>query len=455
MNIIIQVSQLLLSLSLLILLHELGHFLFARLFNTRVEKFYLFFDPWFSLFKIKKGDTEYGIGWLPLGGYVKISGMIDESMDKEAMKQPPKPYEFRSKPAWQRLLIMLGGVMVNVLLGFVIYGFVLFVWGEKYLPTKNVKDGIWVTDSILNEIGLQTGDKIISINGKQPERFSQILEEMLYAGEMRIERDGKDTTLVIPTDFPGLLSDNRIHNKGPIMYVRMPFIITEIPDTSLNVDAGFKPKDKIISINGNEITYFDEYAEQVKDLKGKEVTFIVERDGKNEEVAAIIGKDGKIGVGFAFLPLSQLEKLGYYELATLKYGLLESIGGGINKGKEKLKSYVRQFKLIFNFDTGAHKGIGGFGAIAGLFPAQWDWQYFWEITAFLSIMLAFLNVLPIPALDGGHVMFLFYEIITGRKPGDKFMEYAQMVGMVLLLMLLLYANGNDIYRKIISMMGGG
>jgi regulator of sigma E protease len=453
MKILIQIGQLLLSLSILVILHELGHFIFARLFKTRVEKFYLFFDPWFSLFKIKKGDTEYGIGWLPLGGYVKISGMIDESMDKEQLKQPPQPYEFRTKPAWQRLLIMLGGVSVNLILGFVIYTYILFTWGEKYLPNKNLTDGIWVMDSLVLDLGLKTGDKIVSVNGKTIERFSDIPEELLYGGKVSIVRDNKDTIITWPENFAGQLADSRLHKKGMMFYYRVPFIIGEVPDTSHNNKSGIMPKDRVITIGNIPIKYYDQVAAILDTMKGQTVPFTIERDTKKILINLTVNDNGKIGVVPGFLSPDQLEKLGYYKFVSKKFSLIQSVPAGYNRARESLTSYIRQIGLIFNFESGAHKGIGGFAAIGGLFPPVWDWQSFWEITALLSIMLAFLNVLPIPALDGGHVMFLGYEIITGRKPGDKFLEYAQIVGMVLLLFLLLYANGNDVYRWISGLIG--
>lgn len=453
MKILIQVGQLLLSLSILIILHELGHFLFARLFKTRVEKFYLFFDPWFSLFKVKKGHTEYGIGWLPLGGYVKISGMIDESMDKEQLKKPPQPWEFRSKPAWQRLLIMLGGVLVNLFLGFLIYTFILFAWGEKYLPNENLSDGIWVTDSIMYDMGFRNGDKVISINGHQPENFSGMLEEMFYGGEIVLQRAKGDTSLYLPEDFAGRLIDNSIHNKGLLIYPRIPFIVSEIPDTSINAGSGLQVRDRLVKLGNQDIKYADQIIDMLDTLKGKTITGVVERDGGEKEVSLKVSDRGKLEIFHGLLSYDQLEKLGVYKFATRNYSFLASIPAGFHMAKEKLQSYIRQFKLIFNFKTGAYKGVGGFGAITNLFPPVWDWQIFWGITAFLSLMLAFLNILPIPALDGGHVTFLIYEMITGRKPGDKFLEYAQIIGMFILLFLLLYANGNDVYRWILRLIG--
>lgn len=451
MDTLIKIGQLLLSLSILIVLHELGHFLFARLFKTRVEKFYLFFDPWFSLFKVKKGETEYGIGWLPLGGYVKISGMIDESMDKEQLAKPPQPYEFRSKPSWQRLLIMLGGVIVNLILGFVIYTMILFAWGETYIPNKSLTDGVWVQDSVMTStIGLQTGDKVISINDEKPERFSEIILKAIHGGTMIVERDGEQVELTIPVDFAGILSENSIKRKGALISPRLPFVIASVPDTSHNVNAGLLKFDRLVGINGAPFKYYDEYGALVDTLKGQKVNVTVIRENEEKELALQIDDNGKIGVEIA-LSISEFERLGYIELSVHKYTFLQSIPAGFRKAKNQLYEYIKQVGLIFNFKSGAHKGIGGFAAIGSLFPPSWDWHSFWEITAFLSLMLAFLNVLPIPALDGGHVTFLLYEMITGRKPGEKFLEYAQIVGMVLLLFLLVYANLNDLLRFIKGM----
>lgn len=450
MGVIIQIGQLLLSLSILVILHELGHFLFARLFKTRVEKFYLFFDPWFSLFKVKKGDTEYGIGWLPFGGYVKISGMMDESMDREQLKKPPQPYEFRSKPSWQRLLIMLGGVMVNLILGIVIYTCILFVWGEKYLPNNNLTDGIWCTDSLVIDLGLKNGDKIISVNGTEPLRFSDILPEMVFGGKMIIERDGERKVIIIPEDFVGKLVENR---RSLLIYPRVPLIIKEVPDTSINKNTGFMPLDRVIAINGTMLKYYDQFNSIADTLKGQNVSVGILRDNDTLTLSGILDARGKLGVAVAITSFDEMDRLGIYNFKVKKFSFLESIPAGLQKAKEKLGFYIKQFKLIFNFKTGAYKGIGGFGAIGGLFPPTWEWEAFWEITAFLSLILAFMNILPIPALDGGHVAFLLYEMITGRKPGDKFLEYATIVGMVILLSLLLYANGNDVYRWIQDLLG--
>jgi len=443
-EILIKAAQFLLSLSILIVLHELGHFIPAKLFKTKVEKFYLFFDPWFSLFKIKRGETEYGIGWLPLGGYVKIAGMIDESMDKEQMKKDPEPWEFRSKPAWQRLIIMLGGVLVNLLLAMVLYSMTLFVWGETYLPNKNLKDGVWCVDSLAHEMGFMNGDKITSVNGKTIENFSDIMPEMLYGGNVQILRNGEEKTIEIPQNFIEQLIDN--NNKAPLFSPRLPFIVGKVLDTMPAFEAGLKEEDKIIAFNGAPIVYFDQLEDSLKSNKNQNATISVEREKELIELNVAITNEGTIGFQPMVYSLRELEKMNVYELEKQSFGFFESIPAGINKAIDKLDFYIKQFKLILNPNTGAYKGLGGFATMGSMFPAVWDWQIFWEMTAFLSIILAFMNILPIPALDGGHVMFLLYEMITGRAPNEKFLEKAQLVGMILLFGLLIFANGNDIFR---------
>ncbi len=450
MGVIIQIGQLLLSLSILVILHELGHFLFARLFKTRVEKFYLFFDPWFSLFKLKRGDTEYGIGWLPLGGYVKISGMIDESMDREQMKQPPQPWEFRSKPTGQRLLIMLGGVIVNLILGFLIYSAVLYVWGEKYLPNKNLTDGIWCVDPIARDIGFRNGDKIISINGIEPNRFEDIYREIIFGGTVKVLRDNQVDSFLVPEDFIGSLVKER---NVMLFYPRVPFIIREIPDTSINAGAGLKPRDQVLGINGIPIRYYDEYLSIVDTLPPGRITLDVLRNDTRLPVEVSLSDNRKIEVLSIIPDFDELEKLNLYKLETTKYSFFSALPAGFKLARDRLSFYIKQFKLIFDFKTGAYKGLGGFGTIGGLFPRAWEWQSFWEITAFLSLILAFMNVLPIPALDGGHVTFLLYEMVTRRKPSEKFLEYAQIVGMVIIFGLLIFANTNDILRWISRLLG--
>ncbi|MCB0479863.1 MAG: RIP metalloprotease RseP [Flavobacteriales bacterium] len=443
-DILIKGSQFLLSLSILVILHEFGHFIPAKLFKTRVEKFYLFFDWKFSLFKFNMRGTEYGIGWIPLGGYVKISGMIDESMDTDQMKTPPQPWEFRSKPAWQRLIIMLGGVTVNFLLAMVIYSAVLFVWGEKYLPNENLTGGIWVRDSLAMDMGFRNGDKIVDINGKRIERFSEIMPEMIYGGSVKVLREsGEEEFIDIPKDFIEQLVDK----ESRLLFIyRMPFLVSELPAESHNLNSGLQTKDIIVGINGKEVLYWDQYEKELAEVAGQRVELNVRRGDEKLVVQADVNEHGKIGVGFAGTSLIDLDKLGFYKLETNKFGLLESIPAGIGLAYDRFSSYLRQLKLIFNPSTGAYKGVGGFAAIGNLFPAEWNWQIFWEMTAFLSIMLGVLNLLPIPALDGGHVMFTLYEIVSGRKPSDKFLEYAQMIGLVLLLSLFVFANGNDLFK---------
>lgn len=442
-DILIKTAQFVLSISILVVLHELGHFIPARLFGTRVEKFYLFFDPWFSLFKFKKGDTEYGVGWLPLGGYVKIAGMIDESMDRKQMDNPPASWEFRAKPAWQRLIIMLGGVTVNFLLAMIIYAGVLFVWGESFLPASALKDGIWVQDSLAYQMGLRNGDRILSVNNKTPERFQDLMPEMIYGGNIVVQRNDRDTTIAIPSNFV----ESLIEQKSKLLFMyRMPFVIAGFADDSPNKASGLEIKDEILAVNGQTLRWFDQYKETFAMLKGQQAMLTVERDGVTREVTVQINENGMIGVAPHLFTISELEKKGVYSLETREFGLFESIPAGIGLAIDKVSGYLRQLQLIFNPSTGAYKGLGGFATIGNLFPPVWDWQIFWEMTAFLSIMLGVLNLLPIPALDGGHAMFTTFELISGRKPNQKFLEYAQIAGMILLLALVLYANGNDLLR---------
>lgn len=450
MEVVVKIGQFLLSLSILVVLHELGHFTFAKLFKTRVEKFYMFFNPGFSLFKFKKGETEYGIGWLPLGGYVKIAGMIDESMDKEQMKLPPEPYEFRSKPAWQRLLIMVGGVLVNFILAFVIYTAVLFTWGEQYLPAENVKYGV-VCDSLAESIGLQDGDKIVSLDNQKVERFYDIIPNILLNSPKSIQfiRNKEQLSIDIPSSFvPGLLAhSSKGFSSSPVFDVRYPYSavsVGKVMKESPASEAGIVKGDRIVSIDSVPFEYYDQFEAFTSANKGKNVLVQLNREGSSLQVPLTIGEDGKIGF------YTQIEA-GVFEYSTLKYSFLEAIPAGINKGIDKLSSYLKQFKLIFSSETKAYKSLGGFITIGSIFPGVWNWQAFWNLTAFLSIILAIMNILPIPALDGGHVMFLMYEIITGRKPGDKFMEYAQITGMVLLFGLLIFANGNDVVKWISSL----
>ena len=438
MVILIKAAQLLLSLSILVILHEFGHFIFAKLFHCRVEKFYLFFDPWFSLFKTQRGETEYGIGWLPLGGYVKISGMIDESMDKEQMKLPPEPWEFRSKTTWQRLLIMIGGVLFNLILALALYSMILFTWGEEYLPNQNAKFGIVVSQTG-KEIGLRNGDKVLSIDGNRVENFSKIVPTIVLDGAKTIEvqRDSQRLTLEIKKEIiPKLLTDKNI------ITLRVPYAckIVAFAKLSPGRDGGLELGDEILSVDSLKFTYYDEFVEKLSNSKGKEVSLEINRKGVVSIKKIAIGTAGILGIQ----PGYSLE--GVFEYRTIHYSFLESIPAGINKGYHAIGDYLKQFKLLFSPQTKAYESLGGFIAIGNIFPGVWDWESFWNLTAFLSIILAVMNILPIPALDGGHVLFLLYEIVTRRKPSDKFLEYAQIGGMILLFSLLLYANGNDILK---------
>ena len=447
MELLIKLSQFLLSLSLLIVLHELGHFIPAKLFKTRVEKFYLFFDVKYSLFKKKIGGTEYGIGWLPLGGYVKISGMIDESMDTEAMAQPPQPWEFRSKPAWQRLIIMLGGVTVNFILAFIIYIGMAWGYGDLYINNSDVKDGVWVTNPVVEKIGLKTGDKILTVDGEEVKQFHDLNAKLFLASEVEIERDGVRKTVDFPINFIDKMFQGE---RSPVVELRIPFVVVNPEENSVNANA-VQARDIVVSFNGHAVKYADEILAQVDNLKGKTVPAIVKRDGKEVPVQLTVTDSAKMQIVYAGrVGATNLEKLGTYPIQRQQYSFGESFGVGIEKGVDQLSSYGGQLKAIFNPNTGAYKGVGGFKAIFDIFPEEWSWQTFWSITALLSIMLGVMNLLPIPALDGGHVMFLLYEIISGKKPSDKFLENAQVVGFVLLIALVLFANGNDIYRAIIS-----
>ncbi|MCP9199398.1 RIP metalloprotease RseP [Gramella sp. GC03-9] len=430
---LVKAIQLILSLSLLIVLHELGHFVPAKLFKTRVEKFFLFFDVKFALFKKKIGDTVYGIGWLPLGGYVKISGMIDESMDKEQMAQPPKDYEFRSKPAWQRLIIMLGGVTVNLVLGFLIYMMIMFVWGKPFIDPADLPNGYAVAESF-KEFGFQDGDKVLRMDGKDVESYNDVNKHLFLRDVNNItvkHQDGVEETIELPEDIGSTMFQQGV--MQPFVPITYPVLDTVVADMAAE-KAGLKKGDSIISLNQFEIGYWHEIAPISQENPGKEIEVVYKRDGEIQSVMITPDEEGKLGIA----PIIRLEP------DRKRYGFMESISAGFDYGYWILHDYVAQFKYVFT-KKGASQ-LGGFGAIGGLFPDTWNWYGFWHTTALLSIILAFMNILPIPALDGGHVMFLLYEMVTGRKPNDKFMEVAQMVGFFLLIALVLYANGNDIYR---------
>jgi regulator of sigma E protease len=425
------------SLSLLIILHELGHFIPARIFKTRVEKFFLFFDVKFALFKKKIGETTYGIGWLPLGGYVKISGMIDESMDTEQMQQPAKPWEFRSKPAWQRLIIMLGGVTVNLILGFLIYIMILFVWGKNTLYTEALPLGLDPSPTA-KQIGFETGDQLITVDGKKLDNVLEINKLLFLRSVESVtvkHSNGKTEQLSIPENF-----GNQMFESGELMPFSpvIPAIIDSILPNSVAAKSGLMPNDKLISVDDSKISNWTDFKNEMVD-KSQTYRMVYERNRRIDTLQITSDKEGKLGV---------YPQVSSIQFTNEKLGIMSSIEEGISFGYWTLHDYIAQFKYIFT-KKGASQ-LGGFGAIGNMFPATWDWKGFWASTALISIILAFMNILPIPALDGGHVMFLAYEIISGRKPNDKFMEYAQMFGFFLLLALVLYANGNDLYRLIFS-----
>ena len=434
---LIRALQLILSLSILVLVHEFGHFIFARIFKVRVEKFYLFFDPWFSLFKFKpkNSETEYGIGWLPLGGYCKISGMIDESMDKEAMAQPAKPYEFRSKPAGQRLMIMIAGVLFNFLLALFIYSMVLYTWGETYLPLKNMKHGMYYSEAF-QEVGFRDGDILLKANNEELDRLDQAsFRKVVEASNVTVLRDGVETVIPIPED---MMQRFMREGKGFASPDRVPMVVKKLSEKdSPAATAGLQPGDSIVSINGQATPLFEDVAKILDQNKGKDITLGFYRDGMEQSVVIQPDTAGKIGVYL-------MSKTDLYPTVTRTYGFFESFPAGVRLGINTLKGYVNDMKYVFTKEGAS--SLGGFGTIGSIFPTVWDWQVFWMQTAFLSIILAFMNILPIPALDGGHVMFLLYEVIARRKPSDKFLEYAQITGMFLLFALLIYANGNDIFR---------
>lgn len=438
----IKVLQFILSFSILVVLHELGHFLPARWFKCRVEKFYLFFNPWFSLFKKKIGDTEYGLGWIPFGGYVKISGMIDESMDKEQLQQPAQPWEFRSKPAWQRLIIMLGGVTVNVLLAFFIFIMIMWVWGDKYVPAANLKYGVYA-DSLGRKIGMQDGDKIIAVAGKPIERQGMVGSEIIMneAKSLTIERNGQRMELAIPDGFINQLNKNRL---GGFTYVRYPLVVDSVLPFAKIIQGSVQKGDTLIGLGDHPIRYSTDLIKSnisLDDFKDKNITMVLLRNGR-DTIRAVLACDSKGDNGVRTKSMEDI--LGTREI---NYTFLQAIPAGIRKSGQILTNYIRNLKLLFTSkEVKVQDSLGSVVSITNIFPPIWDWQSFWTLTAVFSILLAFMNVLPIPALDGGHALFTLSEMITGRKPSDKFIEYAQMTGMILLFALMAYALGLDIFR---------
>ena len=442
MEIFIKVSQFILSLSLIIVLHEFGHYWPAKYFKIKVEKFYLFFDVNFSLFKKKIGDTEWGIGWLPLGGYVKIAGMIDESMDKEQMAKPAQPWEFRSKPTWQRLIIMLGGVTVNFILAIVIYIGLAYSYGSSSISLDSIQDGYVIDNPILLDAGFKTGDKILTVDGNKLSTYSELRKSIIGSSNYQVERDGQIIDIVMPVDLLGQLSSS---NNITSFEFRRPFIIQGVSEESLNKDYDIQKGDIIVSLNGNEIKYQDQLFPLLVENRNRTIDVEILRDSFRIKKTLNVNEDGKLGF-FSSSSVKDLVDLGYLEVVINDYSFIESIGVGTSNFISFMDFYFDQLVAIFNPSTGAYKGLGGFIAIGNIFPATWDWQSFWGTTALLSVMLGVLNLLPIPALDGGHAMFLVYEMISGRKPSDKFMERVQLIGFIILLTLVIYANGNDIYK---------
>lgn len=485
----IKAAQLILSLSILVVLHELGHFGFARLFGIRVNKFYVFFNPKRSLIRAKKingkwqikffaknvpsnerakldsegnimvdskgknlmesipidslpdddwrkypTSTEWGIGWVPLGGYCSIAGMIDESMDKAQMNKPPEQWEFRSRPVRQRFPVMIGGILVNFILALLIYSAILFTWGKEYIPLKNATYGLSFSQPMI-EAGFKDGDKIIAIDGKEKHQIGDAVEAIIvdYAKTVTVQRDGENLTLSMPND----LTQKVISSKTTAINFRYPFVVEKTAKGSLAQQANLQQGDSIIAVNGKKMTMYQDVALSLSLLKGEKADIQYVRDGKIAETSLNVGTDGKIGV-YLKSPLQ------YIKTEKETYSLWASIPAGIAMGWNVLTGYIKQFKLVFTKE-GA-KSLGGFGTIGQLFPSAWDWQTFWSMTAFLSIILAFMNFLPIPGLDGGYILFLLYEAITGRKPSDKFMEYAVSMGLIFLLLLMVYANLNDLIR---------
>lgn len=436
MEILIKVLQFFMSLSLLVAIHEFGHFIMARVFKIRVEKFYIFFDPWFSLFKWKRGDTEYGVGWLPLGGYVKIAGMIDESMDLEQMKDPVQPYEFRAKPAWQRFLVMIAGVVMNILMAMMIYTGIRYTYGESYMANEDVKWGYTFNESA-ERMGFRDGDKFVSVDGEMVDDINEVRSKLLLTKEDRhmvVERNGEQVAFTIP--FEQLLEMRRNREYEDLYTLRLPFFIDSLASASA-IESGLQVGDQVVALNGEEAVGAQEITELLQQHKSDTVTLTVLRAGAANELTVPINEEGKIGVMF---------KADVFQPRTRTFTFFEAIPAGASLAFDTMADYWQQLKLIFQPKTKMYEELGGFIAIGNIFPSEWDWLRFWTMTAFLSVILAVMNILPIPGLDGGHALFTLWEMVTGRKPSDKFLEIMQYVGFAILFALLIYANGNDIYR---------
>ena len=441
MEVLIKIIQFFMSLSLLVAIHEFGHFIVARMFKIRVEKFYIFFDPWFSLFKFKRGDTEYGMGWVPLGGYVKIAGMIDESMDLEQMKAPVQPWEFRAKPAWQRFCVMVAGVVMNVLLAILIYSGVRYVWGESYMANADAKWGYEFNEAA-ERMGFRDGDKVLSVDGEELDAVGDLRSMLLLTEgdrEVVVVRGGEQMTLNIP--FDEMLAMRRNREYEDLYTLRVPFIIDSIASESAAA-AGLRVGDEVVACNEHEnVSATTMTTSLLKQYSGDTVTLRVLRAGAEQELQVPVDEDGKIGV---------MLKADMFQPRTREFTLLQAVPAGVALAGETIADYWEQLKLIFQPKTKMYEELGGFISIGKIFPSEWNWLQFWTMTAFLSIILAVMNILPIPGLDGGHALFTLWEIITGRKASDKFLEVMQYIGLAILFVLLVYANGNDIYRLFVN-----
>lgn len=440
MEILIKALQFILSLSILVVLHEFGHFFFAKLFKIRVEKFYLFFNPGFSLFKFKLGETEYGMGWVPFGGYVKISGMVDESMDTEQMKQPAQDYEFRSKPAWQRLLVMTGGVIMNIITAIIIYICMSFSYGSSYVDNKDVKEG-YAFSELAHEIGFRNGDKIISVDGKTYGNYRLIVQDIIISNPeyVEVDREGENVKIIMNESYiPRLLGEKSF------MELRFPMVVSSTMDGSVAQVSGVMAGDSLVAANGIPMRFQDEFSKFFTERAGQPIVLTLIRNGELTDLNMTLDESGTIGV---YIDIERAS--GIYNITFKEYTFLESIPEGFKRAKDMVTNYIDQMKLVFNPKTEAYKSVGSVISMGKIFSPQWDWAHFWNLTALYSVVLAVMNILPIPALDGGHVMFLLYEVVTRRSPNEKFLEYAQMVGMFLLLALIILALGNDIYKLFI------
>ena len=437
MEILIKVLQFFMSLTLLVAVHEFGHFIVARIFKIRVEKFYIFFDAGFSLWKKKFGDTEYGLGWLPLGGYCKIAGMVDESMDKEQLASEPQPWEYRAKPAWQRFFVLIAGVTMNVVLAFFIYCGISFSYGSQYISNEDMIYGYEFSQSA-EQLGFRDGDRIVTIGGEKVENINSILPKILLAKEnceVEVVREGAPYRFVLDNEILNIMRKENVFESEQLYSPLVPFVVDSLASPT-SVQSGLQRGDRIVGIGGESVPYFNHYADRLAKLAGSNSELQVLRGADTLTLTVPVGADGKLGV------ITE----NFFKLRTEEYGFFESFGAGARLTAKTIKNYWDQLVLIVKPDTGLYKHVGGFIAIGNIFPSEWDWHQFWSMTAFLSIILAVMNIIPIPGLDGGHMIFTFWEMITGRKVSDKVLEVAQYIGMALILALVIFANGNDIYK---------